>query len=109
VILKPGEQFTEERIEYRDENGRLLGPEEVENLKNGGGVKFETKYETRTRVVDEMGREVSNELVGQGEGAALANEANVVKDTTVGHGGGKEEAGTVVDAPEPMTVVRDEL
>ncbi|KAL2758614.1 glycosyltransferase family 39 protein [Sodiomyces alcalophilus JCM 7366] len=46
----------EERIEYRDQNGNLLNPEQVKALE--GKVEFKTKYETRTRVVDEDGNTV---------------------------------------------------
>ncbi|KAG8406383.1 Dolichyl-phosphate-mannose--protein mannosyltransferase 1 [Metarhizium acridum] len=46
----------EEKIEYRDQDGNLLDEEQVKQLQ--GKVKFETKYETRTRVVDEQGNEL---------------------------------------------------
>lgn len=46
----------EERIEYRDQDGNLLDEEQIKEL--AGKVKFETKYETRTRVVDEQGNEL---------------------------------------------------
>ncbi|GAO18804.1 uncharacterized protein UV8b_05916 [Ustilaginoidea virens] len=47
----------EQRVEYRDQNGNLLNEEQVKALQ--GKVKFETRYETRTRVVDEGGNEVA--------------------------------------------------
>ena len=46
----------EEKVEYRDQDGKLLDPEEVKALE--GKVEFKTKYETRTRVVDEHGNEM---------------------------------------------------
>lgn len=46
----------QERIEYRDQHGNLLNPEQVKALE--GKVEFKTKYETRTRVVDEYGNPV---------------------------------------------------
>lgn len=46
----------EEKIEYRDQDGNLLNDEQVKALE--GKVEFQTKYETKTRVVDEQGREV---------------------------------------------------
>lgn len=46
----------EERVEYRDQDGNLLSEEQVEALK--GKVSFQTRYETRTRVVDEAGLEL---------------------------------------------------
>lgn len=46
----------EEKIEYRDQDGNLLNEEQVAALE--GKVEFQTKYETRTRVIDEMGNEI---------------------------------------------------
>ncbi|KAF2275062.1 dolichyl-phosphate-mannose-protein mannosyltransferase 1 [Westerdykella ornata] len=51
----------EQRIEYRDENGRILNEEEVKALE--GKVSFKTRYETRTRVVDAQGNEIRDELI----------------------------------------------
>jgi dolichyl-phosphate-mannose-protein mannosyltransferase len=51
----------EERVEYRDENGRILEEEEVKAL--AGKVSFKTRYETRTRIVDAQGNEVHEALV----------------------------------------------
>jgi dolichyl-phosphate-mannose-protein mannosyltransferase len=58
VSEKPGPQVIsqEERVEYRDQDGNLLNEEQIKELQ--GKVKFETKYETRTRVVDEQGNEL---------------------------------------------------
>jgi dolichyl-phosphate-mannose-protein mannosyltransferase len=50
----------EERVEYRDQDGNLLNDEQVAALMSEGKAKFETKYETRTRLVDEYGNEVEN-------------------------------------------------
>ena len=47
-----------ENIEYRDPDGNLLNDEQVRALQNQPGVSFSTKYETRTRLVDDNGREV---------------------------------------------------
>ena len=47
----------EEKIEYRDQDGNLLNEEQVQALE--GKVEFQTKYETKTRVVDEDGNEIS--------------------------------------------------
>ncbi|KJZ74349.1 hypothetical protein HIM_06355 [Hirsutella minnesotensis 3608] len=46
----------EEKIEYRDQDGNLLNEEQVKELE--GKIDFETKYETRTRVLDENGQEL---------------------------------------------------
>lgn len=51
----------EEKVEYRDQDGRLLGDEEVSSLMSEGKVSFSTKYETQTKLVDELG----NLLPGQ--------------------------------------------
>jgi dolichyl-phosphate-mannose-protein mannosyltransferase len=51
----------EERIEYRDENGRILDEDEVSAL--AGKVSFKTRYETRTRIVDGQGNEIYEGLV----------------------------------------------
>ena len=45
----------EEKVEYRDQDGNLLDEEQVAELKKDGRAKFETKYETKTRVIDEDG------------------------------------------------------
>lgn len=62
----------EERVEYRDENGRILDEEEVKAL--AGKVSFKTRYETRTRIVDAQGNEVHEALVEareeEGQGVA---------------------------------------
>ena len=47
---------TEEKVEYRDQDGNLLNEEQVKALE--GKVEFKTRYETRTRVVDADGNEV---------------------------------------------------
>jgi dolichyl-phosphate-mannose-protein mannosyltransferase len=46
----------EEKLEYRDQDGNLLNEEQVKELE--GKVEFQTRYETRTRVVDEAGNEL---------------------------------------------------
>ena len=47
----------EEKVEYRDQDGNLLDPEQVKSLE--GKVSFKTRYETRTRLVDAQGNEIS--------------------------------------------------
>ena len=62
---------TEERIEYRDENGNLLDESQVKELE--GKVSFSTRYETRTRIVDPQGNEIDDYAgVVDGEGAGVA-------------------------------------
>ncbi|KAJ4298433.1 Dolichyl-phosphate-mannose--protein mannosyltransferase 1 [Collariella sp. IMI 366227] len=52
----PRSVHTEERVEYRDQDGNLLNDEQVKALE--GKVEFKTRYETRTRVIDADGNEV---------------------------------------------------
>ncbi|KAF1814530.1 protein mannosyltransferase 1 [Eremomyces bilateralis CBS 781.70] len=51
----------EENVEYHDEHGNTLNDEQVSALQ--GKVSFQTRYETRTRIVDADGNEISNEGV----------------------------------------------
>lgn len=52
----------EEKIEYRDQDGNLLDQAQVAELE--GKVSFQTRYETRTRVLDADGNEVDDESAG---------------------------------------------
>ena len=56
----------EEKVEYRDQDGNLLDEAQVAELK--GKVSFNTKYETRTRVVDAAGNEIDEGPAGAAEG-----------------------------------------
>ena len=58
---------TEEKVEYRDQDGNLLNEEQVSALQ--GQVEFKTRYETRTKVVDSNGNVVGDGPAG-GEGFA---------------------------------------
>lgn len=49
----------EEHVEYRDQDGNLLDEAQVADLLAEGKASFQTKYETRTRMVDEFGNEVN--------------------------------------------------
>lgn len=49
-------------MEYRDQDGNLLDEEQVKALE--GKVEFKTRYETRTRLVDENGQEMGNPAGG---------------------------------------------
>lgn len=51
----------EEKVEYRDQDGNLLSPEQVKALE--GKVSFKTRYETRTRLIDANGNEISDGAV----------------------------------------------
>ncbi|KAI9767736.1 MAG: hypothetical protein M1835_006993, partial [Candelina submexicana] len=52
----------EERVEYRDQDGNLLDEAQVAALE--GKVSFQTRYETRTRIVDAAGNEVADGTPG---------------------------------------------
>jgi dolichyl-phosphate-mannose-protein mannosyltransferase len=52
----------EDKIEYRDQDGNLLDPEQVAELE--GKVSFQTKYETKTRLIDAAGNEIGDASAG---------------------------------------------
>ena len=52
----------EEKVEYRDQDGNLLNEEEVAAL--AGKVDFQTRYETRTRMIDADGNEIPDGSAG---------------------------------------------
>lgn len=52
----------EEKVEYRDQDGNLLNEEQVSSLE--GKVSFQTRYETRTRVIDAAGNEIADGPAG---------------------------------------------
>ncbi|KAJ4417187.1 Dolichyl-phosphate-mannose--protein mannosyltransferase 1 [Gnomoniopsis sp. IMI 355080] len=56
--IPPGQRLVkrEERIEYRDQDGNILDPEAVKELE--GKVEFKTRYETRTRMINDAGKEI---------------------------------------------------
>lgn len=88
---------SEEKIEFRDQDGNLLTEEQVAELK--GKVDFETKYETRTRVVGDDGKELpvpEGGWEGKVGGAGVAPphpDVDGVDEKTVG-----KEAGSVKEA-----------
>ncbi|KIX06467.1 uncharacterized protein Z518_04443 [Rhinocladiella mackenziei CBS 650.93] len=59
-VGEPNVISSEERVEYRDQNGNLLDEAQVAALLAEGKASFQTKYETRTRLVDEDGNEVNS-------------------------------------------------
>lgn len=52
----------EEKVEYRDQDGNLLDKEQVSSLE--GKVSFQTRYETRTRVIDAAGNAIADGPAG---------------------------------------------
>ncbi|KAL8867794.1 MAG: hypothetical protein Q9174_005432, partial [Haloplaca sp. 1 TL-2023] len=51
-----------EKVEYRDQDGNILNEAQVKELE--GKVSFETRYETKTRVIDSDGNEIHEEPAG---------------------------------------------
>lgn len=98
----------EERVEYRDENGRILNEEEVKSLADK--VSFKTRYETRTRVVDAQGNEIYEGLVDAHDGAQEHGVAPPHPDAE-GRNPETQEAGEAAeasDAPPTVEVVEDQ-
>lgn len=48
-------------MEYRDQDGNLLDEAHVLSLEKEGKVSFETRYETRTKVIDPQDQDVYGE------------------------------------------------
>lgn len=84
----------EEKVEYRDEEGNLLNEEEVAALQ--GKVSFSTRYETRTRLVDENGNVVHDGVVEDQDGAPPAKPEAVEPGT--GRDAGSPESSTDIEA-----------
>lgn len=63
--IPPGQRLVkrEERIEYRDQDGNILDPEQVKDLE--GKVEFKTRYETRTRMINDAGEEIEEVVDGE--------------------------------------------
>jgi len=103
---------SEERVEYRDQDGNLLNEEQVKALE--GKVEFKTRYETRTRVVDAQGNEI---LLPPGEQPQQAQEQEPAAPAGVApphpdvEGANSETAKRVVPdepIPEPKKSVEGE-
>lgn len=70
-------------MEYRDEEGNLLDEAQVAALE--GKVSFSTRYETRTRMIDQYGNEVQDgEFVEKGEDVEAGTRADGVDPETSG-------------------------
>lgn len=78
--MQEGGTFTEEKIEYRDEDGNLLDEEEVKALE--GKVSFSTRYETRTRLVDAAGNEIEGIVGEDAVGSNAGTKAEGVEQET---------------------------
>ncbi len=71
----------EEKVEYRDQDGNLLNEEQVSSL--DGKVSFQTRYETRTRIVDAAGNEIADGLAGAEGFAPPHPDADRIPETAV--------------------------
>ncbi|KAI7516499.1 hypothetical protein KC316_g21085, partial [Hortaea werneckii] len=80
--IVPDSGVTEEKVEFRDENGNLLDDAQVRELE--GRVSFSTRYETRTRLVDQLGNEVHNAVVEADDGQAGTRAEGVDPETPAG-------------------------
>lgn len=96
--MQEGGSFTEEKVEYRDEEGNLLDEEQVKALE--GKVSFSTRYETRTRLVDPDGNEIEEgPVVGDEGGSAAGTKAEGVEQETPEAKGEGEANQTPPSAP----------
>lgn len=86
-------------VVYRDQHGNVLNEEEVAMLEKNGNVSFETRYETKTRIIDAQGREINGEQL-----APSHPDAEGQNPETEGQGG------TVGEVPinKPASVPGDE-
>lgn len=98
----------EERVEYRDENGRILNEDEVAALADK--VSFKTRYETRTRVVDAQGNEIYEGLVEAHEPAEEHGVAPPHPDAEGRNPETKEagEAAEASDVPPTVEAIEDQ-
>lgn len=96
----------EERIEYRDENGRVLNEDEVEAL--AGKVSFKTRYETRTRIVDAQGNEIYEGLVDSHGPAEEQGVAPPHPDAEGRNPETQEQGAEASDVPPTVEVGADE-
>lgn len=78
--MQEGGSFTEEKVEFRDEDGNLLDEEQVKALE--GKVSFSTRYETRTRLVDAAGNEIEGIVDGEAIGGNAGTKAEGVEQET---------------------------
>ncbi|OJD16883.1 hypothetical protein AJ78_02980 [Emergomyces pasteurianus Ep9510] len=86
-------------VVYRDQDGNILDEEQVALLEKEGNVSFETRYETKTRIVDAQGREVGGE-----ELAPRHPDVEGQNPETAGKAGGAGE----VQADKPASIPGDE-
>lgn len=73
----------------------MLNEEQVAALE--GKVSFSTRYETRTRLVDEAGNEVYDGIVDSGDGPAPPKPEGVDPKTPQGRDAGSAESSTDIE------------
>ena len=91
----------EENVEYRDQDGNLLDAAQVEALK--GKVSFNTRYETRTRLVDAAGDKVEEGPIGGADGGVAPPHPDVERLPSTGSEG--EDSSR--DSPATASVEED--
>ncbi|PGH09533.1 dolichyl-phosphate-mannose-protein mannosyltransferase [Blastomyces parvus] len=102
AVVTPGQKLASTQIDsvvYRDQDGNILNEEEVAALEREGNVSFETRYETKTRIIDAQGREV-----GGDQQAPHHPDAEGQNPETAGKNGGAGDA----PVDKPASVLGDE-
>lgn len=95
----------EERVEYRDQDGNLLDPEEVAQLIAEGVASFSTKYETETKLVDQFGNVIPDEDRSLYEAQEPASEPeSVAPEHPDVEGQNPDTKGAVDGSREPASV-----
>lgn len=102
-----GEGVTEEKVEYRDEEGNLLNDEQVAALQ--GKVSFSTRYETRTRLVDEVGNVIQDGQVDVQDGELPAPPKPEGVDPKTVKGGDAYEGEPNTEKAPKQNNIKDDL
>ena len=84
----------EEKVEFRDQVGNLLNEDQVSALE--GKVSFNTRYETRTRILDTHGNQLEEGMIANEGGIApphpdVDRQPETVKDPVADEEEGKRE------------------
>ncbi|KAF2146387.1 glycosyltransferase family 39 protein [Aplosporella prunicola CBS 121167] len=93
----------QEKVEYRDEHGNILDEEQVLSAAAEGKVSFQTRYETRTRLVDEEGNEIPGVDVPEGVAPPHPDVEGQNPETAEAAEGDASEKPPVVSANEDET------
>ena len=107
----------DQQVEYRDQDGNLLNEEQVQQLLKDDKVTFSTKYETKTKTVDELGNEVPEQYApdhpdveGQNPDTKGATESgkNTPADAEVSVGSSKDRDTKAKPASEAQDATKKE-